>query len=70
MMCLIHTAELAGKNPFDDLTNLRRNEKTLSEHPERWLPRNYRDNPPPATQVESTDDLASLDADLDRAEAN
>ena len=69
MMCLIHTAELAGENPFDYLTHLLRNEKALSEHPERWLPWNYRDNPSPATEVEPADDLASLVADLDRAEA-
>jgi hypothetical protein len=69
-MCLIHTAELAGENPFDYLTHLMRNEKAISEHPERWLPWNYRDNPPPATEAEPADDLASLVADLDPAEAS
>ena len=41
-MGLIHTAELAGANPFDYLTALLRHPAEMRSHPERWLPWNYR----------------------------
>lgn len=41
-MSLIHTCQLAGENPFEYLTALLRNASKVAEHPERWLPWNYR----------------------------
>jgi transposase len=41
-MSLIHTAELAGENPFDYLTALLEHPKELRRHPEQWLPWRYR----------------------------
>jgi transposase len=42
-MSLIYTCELCGANPFHYLTELQRHTWELSEHPEDWLPWNYRD---------------------------
>ena len=41
-MSLIHTAELNGVEPFDYLTTLLRNAKTVSQNPGEWMPWNYR----------------------------
>ncbi len=41
-MSLIHTAELAGENPFEYLTELQRHSAELAESPEEWMPWNYR----------------------------
>jgi len=41
-MGLIHTAELAGENPFDYLTALLEHTEELRRHPEQWLPWRYR----------------------------
>jgi hypothetical protein len=40
-MSLIHTAELAGVNPFDYLVTLLRYRDALGVDPDRWLPWNY-----------------------------
>ena len=40
-MTLIHTAELAGANPFDYLTALLSNPEHASRDPDQWLPWNY-----------------------------
>ena len=37
-MSLIHTCELNGVNPFDDLTELERHSDELSANPHAWLP--------------------------------
>ncbi|MGH9323589.1 MAG: IS66 family transposase, partial [Vicinamibacteria bacterium] len=42
-MSLIHTAELAGENPFAYLCALLRHAEELPESPEKWLPWNYRE---------------------------
>ena len=42
-MTLIHTAELAGANPFDYLCELQRHAGQLKESPKHWMPWNYRE---------------------------
>jgi len=42
-MSLIHTCELCGANPFDYLTQLRRNAAAVEAAPEAWMPWNYRE---------------------------
>jgi len=42
-MSFIHSAELAGVNPFDYLVQLLRHAELLAEQPAEWLPWNYRD---------------------------
>ncbi len=42
-MSLVYTAELAGVSPFDYLTALQRHADEIREHPELWMPWNYRD---------------------------
>jgi transposase len=42
-MTLIHTAELAGANPFDYLCELQRNAEQSKENPKQWMPWNYRE---------------------------
>lgn len=41
-MTLIHTCELNHANPLDYLTQLQRHARKVREHPEQWLPWNYR----------------------------
>jgi len=41
-MSLIHTCNLADVNPFDYLTELQKHSSELAEHPEKWLPWNYK----------------------------
>jgi transposase len=41
-MSLIHTAELAGANPFDYLTELQRHAEEAGKDPARWMPWNYK----------------------------
>lgn len=41
-MSLIHTAELAGANPFDYLTELQKHPEELRSDPRQWMPWNYR----------------------------
>ena len=41
-MCLIHTCESCGGNPFDYLTQLQRHADELAQNPSRWMPWNYR----------------------------
>lgn len=41
-MSLIHTAELAGANPFDYLTELQRHPADLRQDASAWMPWNYR----------------------------
>jgi hypothetical protein len=41
-MSLIHTAELAGANPFDYLTELQKHAAELRRDPASWMPWNYR----------------------------
>jgi hypothetical protein len=41
-MSLIYTCNLAGVNPFDYLTELQKHPAELAEHPEKWLPWNYK----------------------------
>ena len=43
LFMLIYTCELCGANPFHYLTELQRHTWELKQHPEDWLPRNYRD---------------------------
>lgn len=53
-MSLIHTAELCGANPFDYLTQLQRHADELDQHPQDWMPWNYRatmDRASPATDT-------------------
>ncbi len=40
-LSLIHTAELAGANPFEYLSALQRNSKIVSKKPRDWMPWNY-----------------------------
>ena len=40
-MTLIHSAELAGANPFDYLTALLRHADQVKSEPSRWLPWSY-----------------------------
>ncbi len=42
-MSLIHTAELAGANPWDYLVQLTRHAARVEERPADWMPWNYRD---------------------------
>jgi transposase len=42
-MTLIHTAELAGANPFDYLCELQRHDGQLKKNPKQWMPWNYRE---------------------------
>jgi transposase len=44
-MSLIYTCELAGADPFDYLSQLQRNAKTVRAHPANWLPWNYPRDP-------------------------
>lgn len=55
---LIHTAVLNGANAYDYLTQLLRNPDALAQHPERWMPWNYRD---------AVDELQTLKSDRARA---
>lgn len=41
-MSLIYTAQLAGANPFDYLTQLLKNGGALKSNPQEWMPWNYR----------------------------
>ena len=43
-MSLIYTCELNGVNAFDYLNQLQLGASDVAEHPERWMPWNYRDN--------------------------
>ena len=43
-MTLIHTCELNGINAFDYLNQLQRHAADVAQHPDRWMPWNYRDN--------------------------
>jgi hypothetical protein len=43
-MSLIHTCELNGVNAFDYLNQLQLHASEVAEHPDRWMPWNYRDN--------------------------
>ena len=40
-MSLIHTAELAGVEPFDYLVALLRHAKAVAQNPADWMPWNY-----------------------------
>jgi hypothetical protein len=42
-MSLIHTCELNQINPFEYLTALQKHANKLSDHPDDWMPWNYRD---------------------------
>ena len=44
-MSLIHTAELAGANPFDYLTELQKHFQEMAASPQEWMPWNYRQTP-------------------------
>jgi len=46
-MSIIFTAEQAGANPFDYLTELQRHAEDVARDPGRWLPWNYEANLPP-----------------------
>jgi len=41
-MSLIHSAELAGANPWDYLKQLQCHTERVEQHPEQWMPWNYR----------------------------
>jgi len=41
-MTLIYTCELCGANPFDYLTQLQRYAPQVADHPQNWMPWNYR----------------------------
>jgi hypothetical protein len=43
-MSLIYTCELNDANAFDYLNQLQLNALTVAEHPDRWMPWNYREN--------------------------
>jgi hypothetical protein len=42
-MSLIHSAERAGENPFDYLTELQKNAEQVRTSPQQWMPWNYRE---------------------------
>ncbi len=42
-MALIHTAELNGVDPFDDLVTLQRHHERLADNPGDWMPWTYKD---------------------------
>jgi transposase len=42
-MSLIHTAERAGANPFDYLTELQKHAEEVRSAPHQWMPWNYRE---------------------------
>jgi transposase len=42
-MSVIHTCELNQINPFEYLTALHKHADELSDHPDNWMPWNYRD---------------------------
>ena len=42
-MSLIHTAELAGANAFEYLTELQRNAARVRDAPAEWMPWSYRE---------------------------
>ncbi|MBI2837492.1 MAG: IS66 family transposase [Acidobacteria bacterium] len=46
LMTLIQTAVRAGANPFDYLTEIQRHHAQARDHPDHWLPWNYRDSIP------------------------
>ena len=50
-LTLIHTCELNGTNPFDYLTELQRHASQLAVAPGEWMPWNYRDNLPCASDA-------------------
>jgi hypothetical protein len=50
-MSLIYTCELCGVNAFDYLNQLQLNASDVAEHPERWMPWNYRDSTAVAANV-------------------
>jgi hypothetical protein len=56
-MSLIHTAERAGANPFDYLTELLRNAEQVRTSPQQWMPWNYRETL--AALDKATDDQAN-----------
>jgi len=39
----IHTCELNGADPFDDLAELQRHAGELKQRPAEWMPWNYRE---------------------------
>ena len=43
-MSLIYTCELCGANALEYLNQLQLNTADVAEHPDRWMPWNYRDN--------------------------
>ena len=43
-MSLIYTCELNGANALDYLNQLQLNAPSVAEHPDRWMPWNYREN--------------------------
>jgi hypothetical protein len=53
-MSLIHTCELAGANPFDDLTMLQQLRDALAATPAAWMPWNYRDTRAAVTTAASS----------------
>jgi hypothetical protein len=50
-MSLIYTCELNRVNAFDYLNQLQLNAPDVTEHPDRWMPWNYRENAPVAPNV-------------------
>jgi transposase len=42
-MSLIYTCELNGVDAFDYLNQLQLNAEDVTEHPDRWMPWNYRE---------------------------
>jgi hypothetical protein len=50
-MSLIYTCELNGVNAFDYLNQLQLHASDVAEHPERWMPWNYRDNAAASTHA-------------------
>jgi len=53
-MSLIHTAELAGENPFEYLTELQRNAARVRDAPAEWMPWSYRETLARAAQGAGT----------------
>jgi len=50
-MSLIYTCELNNVNAFDYLNQLQLNASEVAEHPDRWMPWNYRGNVPATANV-------------------
>lgn len=59
-MTLIHTCELNGINAYDYLNQLQLHAADVAQHPDRWMPWNYRDN---VADVNGREDCSAPETD-------